>query len=92
MKKWSNPPFWIDYGYTSLPKRTTYAYKIDKKNKKVYRFLTKVPQILKIDPRGHFTFIRCCSIIVFDRIMSKFGFTQARLANLCELLANYPNF
>lgn len=50
-----------------------------------------VPQTLRIDPRGHFTWLRVCSVMVFDKIMLNLKFTQARLANVCELLANYPN-
>lgn len=92
MGKYTEPPYYINYAYLSLPKKKATAFKIDRETKKAYRFTMMVPQTLKIDPRGHFTMLRCSAIIFFDRVMVKFKFTRARLANLCELLANYPNF
>ena len=92
LNKYENPPKFIEYGYTGLPKYKATAYKINREEKKVYQFTVDVPQILKIDPRGHFTMLRCGAILLFDKVMRRFKFTRARLANVCEFLANYPNF
>lgn len=44
---------------------------------------------LRIDPRGRFTQLRCCAVIVFDKIMklTKIG---KPIVEVCEMLANYP--
>ena len=86
------PKFYIKYGFLGLPKRKASAFQIDRKTMKAKHFFVYAPRILKIDPRGHFTFFRCCAIILFDRLMVRFKWTRERLANLCEFLANYPNF
>jgi len=46
-------------------------------------------QTLKIDPRGHFTRLRCSIIIVLDKIMERVGYRKP-LVEICEFFANYP--
>jgi len=47
---------------------------------------------IPIDPRGHFTMLRCAAIMVFDKIMVRWRRTVKPLLNFCEFFANYPNF
>ena len=106
--KWKKPPYFIDYTYTSLvTSRLCDAFIHDGKE---YRradggkFLHTFYLTCWIDPRGHFTQLRCCAIIVLDKIMKLFakddvkqfhvkkGWLWKPLAELCELLANYPTW
>lgn len=92
MGKWTESPHYINYGYLSMPKHPARAYKVDRIDHKIYPFTVLLPPTLKIDPRGHFTMLRCACIVWLDRVALKFRLMRERVANLCELLANYPNF
>ena len=52
---------------------------------------------LQIDPRGRFTQLRCCAIMVLDRVMGWFNLWRPEgegrpLSEICEFLANYPTW
>jgi len=58
-------------------------------------------QFLQIDPRGHFTLLRCSAIMVFDRLLKKVlgwkflkRFRQLRKpwVEFAEFCANYPTW
>lgn len=46
---------------------------------------------LKIDPRGHFTSLRCAIIVMLDNLMERLGIWKP-FAEFCEFFANYPNW
>jgi len=109
--KYRKPPYFIEYTYVSLiTSRLCDAFILHGKE---YRradggkFLHTFYLTCWIDPRGHFTQLRCCTIIVLDKIMKVFTSknkvdqspTPVRrkwlwkpLAEFCELLANYPTW
>ena len=68
------------------------AFKVDRVNHTLAPFNVRVPVVLHIDPRGHFTGLRCAAIIWLDRLALRSKLLIPRVANLCEFLANYPNF
>lgn len=89
----SRPPFWIQYTFKSVFRTfLTYRYV---KNGLVYedkhgRLLRVTSRhTLKIDPRGHFTSLRCATISVLDEIMSVTKASKP-LSEFCEFLACYP--
>lgn len=82
--KWTLPPYWIDY---TVP--WTLGYSAIVKEQKLVA-LRKMWFYLKIDPRGHFTLLRCSAIVALDKIMKRFRWTEKPLMEFCELLANYP--
>lgn len=83
----------IEYGYLSMSKIPTYAYQMDYEQKRVYRFIVQLPRYLLIDPKGHFTSLRCNTIVALDKLAFKIGLINSHpLANLCEFLANYPDW
>lgn len=91
--KFVDPPYWIHYTYLSqYQTRIVDSYK---HNGYVYRLKSgKKLQVttystLKIDPRGHFTALRCAVIIALDKIMKQFHIGKP-LVEICEFLANYP--
>lgn len=93
--KLSDPPFWIEYTYKSLVKtvykrqhiRNGLLFEVsDGSPLKITKYFT-----VKIDPRGHFTGVRCAIIIVLDNIMKASGIRKP-LAELCELFACYPTW
>lgn len=49
-------------------------------------------RILKIDPRGHFTMLRCSVIVALDKIMRRCTWLEKPLLEFCEFLSNYPTF
>lgn len=82
---------YIQYGYLSLAKSAAWGYKFDYANKLVYQIPIWIPQLLMIDPAGHFTALRCAAIVALDKLMFKLNIRGSHLfANVCEFLANYP--
>ena len=83
----------IQYGYLSMSKTPTYAYQMDYEQKRVYRFIIDLPRYLLIDRAGHFTKLRCYTIVALDKLAYKIGLINCHpLANLFEFLANYPTW
>jgi hypothetical protein len=89
--KWTLPPYWIDYSNPwQIEKYAVYAALPNGKHKLVaYQDMW---HIIKIDPRGHFTMLRCAAIIVLGKIMGKLRRLEKPLMEFCELLANYPTW
>ena len=89
------PPYWINYTYKSSfqKKMVDFAVYDGKKYSSADGSQIEVTlfDTLHIDPRGHFTGLRCAFIIVLDRIMTVSGYAKP-LAEFCEFLANYPTF
>jgi hypothetical protein len=83
------PPYWIKYCYLS-PVRTVTVYKFAF-NGKTYLAKDIAYPTVNIDPRGHFTMIRCSIIIMLDKLMVHIGFRKP-FVEFCELLANYPTW
>jgi hypothetical protein len=73
-----------------MPRSEAAAFKIDREHKRVVQFTMLVPVTLMIDPRGHFTRLRCACIVWLDRVALKAKWMIPRIANACEFLANYP--
>lgn len=88
--KWVKPSKWISYFYLCMPFSEATAFKIDREHKRIYQFTVMVPTVLRIDPRGHFTRLRCAVIVWLDRLGLRFKWLVPRIANACEFLANYP--
>jgi len=91
--KYSDPPFWIDYTYkSSVRTRLVDRYV---KNGLIFEVRDGRPlkvttyKTLKIDPRGHFTSLRCAIIIVLDEVMKALHVGKP-LVEFCEFFANYP--
>jgi len=47
---------------------------------------------VKVDPRGHFTMLRCSFIICLVKIIGRFRRAKKPLQEFCEVLANYPTW
>ena len=45
---------------------------------------------VKVDPRGHFTMLRCSIIICLAKIINRFRSFGKPLTEFCEVAANYP--
>jgi hypothetical protein len=89
--KYHNPAYWIDYVYLSMSWFYAPAYKVV--NGKAFFGWVQVPTTLKIDPRGHFTMIRCSVIVALDKLAVKLKLKDNhRIANICEFLACYPTW
>jgi len=91
--KFSDPPYWIDYTYeSSIRERFVSRYV---KNGLIFRVRDGRPlkvtsyRTLKIDPRGHFTSLRCAIIIILDSIMNVLHVGKP-LVEVCEFFANHP--
>lgn len=48
--------------------------------------------IVEIDPRGHFTMLRCAAIKVFDSILERLPKLEKPLVEFCMFLSCYPTF
>jgi hypothetical protein len=86
------PKYFIEYIYLSM--QWLYSPVVATVNGKQY-FVgwRQVPTTLKIDPRGHFTNLRCFTIVALDKLFKKMKITNShRLANVCEFLACYPTW
>lgn len=104
--KWIKPRYYINYTYvnyitvkkTKRFVRGNYEYTASNGG---YLTVTDV-WTLKIDPRGHFTRLRCCAIIVIDKMLkyirrkdpaAKTGYLRSSYrpwVEVCEFLCNYP--
>ena len=49
-------------------------------------------QTLKIDPRGHFTMLRCSFILCLVKVMARCRHLGKPLMQFCEFAANYPTW
>jgi hypothetical protein len=88
--KWFKPKQYYSYVYLSMP--YTWAPLIQKDTQMQVGW-AQVPTTLLIDPRGHFTQLRCSAIMFVDRLMVKLKlWGNHRAANICEFLANYPTW
>lgn len=85
--KWTVPPYWIDYTLLWAVER----YAVFNRQGKLVAFQDRW-QAVKIDPRGHFTMLRCASIVLMDKVMKRFRWTRKPLMEFAEFLANYPTF
>lgn len=87
------PPFWIKYTYKSLwheefvTRLVQNGLEFTRKDGGLFKHVKSIN--VKIDPRGHFTSLRCAAIIVLDGIM-KVSNVKKPLVEFCEFLANYP--
>lgn len=85
--KWTVPPYWIDY---TLPWKIAQYVFVNNERKVVgYRLMWLT---IKIDPRGHFTMLRCMAIVALDKIMQRVHRLEKPLLEFCEFLANYPTW
>lgn len=67
------------------------AYRVEGDGKLTPVRIITMPTLLRIDPRGHFTMLRCSAIVALDKLALKLGlYNNHLIANLCEFLANYP--
>lgn len=64
---WTAPPHWISY---TIPWLVQYFVLTNRETGEAYAVKEKW-QTLKIDPRGHFTFLRCAIIITFLKVAGK---------------------
>lgn len=93
--KASLPPFWIKYVFNSSVKIVVSKNLVV--NGVQYRaldgevFKQTVYTHVNIDPRGHFTSLRCAAIVTFDKIMNYTGYSKP-FAELTEFLACYPTW
>lgn len=85
--KWTIPPYWIDY---TIPWNLVTWIALNEKGEAVGHHLQW--RTLKIDPRGHFTMLRCSAIVTLDKIMLHFRRSKKPLMEFCEFLANYPTW
>lgn len=83
--KWTRPPRWINY--TNPWKVEHFAF-LDKQNHP--QSYVTMWHTIEIDPRGHFTMLRCAIIVALDKIMNRFRRTEKPLMEFCEFFANYP--
>jgi len=84
---WKDPPFWIDYTMTWNIKRDL-LYNLKTGQKLVRTSYWTV----NIDPRGHFTKVRCAAIMVFDKILKKIHRLEKPLIEFCMFLGCYPTW
>lgn len=92
MGKWIKPAYFIDYVYLSMD--WLYGPLVASVNGKHFILgYQQVPTTLKIDPRGHFTMLRCSAIVALDKLAYKLKLrNNHRLANICEFIACYPTW
>lgn len=93
--KFVDPPFWIEYTYKSQVREELVDYFVNDGLVFTAADGGKLKHIsypkLKIDPRGHFTSLRCAIIIVLDEVM-KATHVGKPLVEFCEFFANYPTW
>lgn len=95
-KNFIDPPFWITYTYKSIIQ--THLVRGYMKNGLLFEARDGRPlkvttyKTLKIDPRGHFTGLRCATIIVLDLVMTALHIHVKPLVELCEFMSCYPTF
>jgi len=84
-------PRYIEYTYTSF-RYVTPGKRVGGRRVLIYHY----PYVL-IDPRGHFTMIRCAAIIVMDKLIALSRRVNRHPRHMCrpwieiaEFLANYP--
>jgi hypothetical protein len=93
--KFEYPPFWINYTYKSFfHEQFVDSYIHDNKEYSARdggKLRLTTWDTLHIDPRGHFTALRCAIIIVLDSLM---GATKIKkpLVEFCEFFSSYPTF
>ena len=85
--KFTDPPYWIDY---TMP-HSVQTYALTTRDGVVLAYQTRW-ETIKVDPRGHFTMLRCAFIICLVKIIARFRRTAKPLQEFCELAANYPTF
>lgn len=87
------PPFWIEYTYKSffdvfyMKQHIQDGLIVEASNGSMMK-ITKYDHI-NIDPRGHFTSLRCAIIIMLDKVMGRLHIRKP-LVEFCEFFANYP--
>lgn len=93
--KYKKPKRWITYTYlnhsvtylTSAYKHGGYVYRLSNGGKlKITIYFT-----LKIDPRGHFTPLRCAAIVTLDKLI-KLCRTKKPFVEIAEFISNYPTW
>lgn len=93
--KFVEPPFYIKYTYKSLFREEIVTRIVldglEFRRRDGGKLKHKIFQYVTIDPRGHFTYLRCAAIMVLDNIMKAFSIGKP-LVELCEFLANYPTW
>jgi len=89
---WTDPPYWIRYLFPWTTRFNSFLH-----NGQRYwlpegvRFQKLI--WLMIDPRGHFTMLRCSIIIVLDKIQKRNRYLRdLGLMRVCEFFASYPSF
>jgi hypothetical protein len=100
----TKPPYWIFYTYTSRVRtfQTTRYVHGQVKDNGVYKggveCTSQQPMTVTtyhtctIDPRGHFTTLRCHTIMALDKLIMKPLRLWIPIAEICEILANYPTW
>jgi len=87
MGKWTVPSYMIDY---TMP-HSVQRYALVTSEGKILAYKT-VWETVKVDPRGHFTMLRCSFIICLVKIIGRFRRAKKPLQEFCEILANYPTW
>ena len=85
--KWTKPPFWIDYTMTWNLQRFLLVNKRTGERRIKTTWWT-----VNIDPRGHFTHLRCAVIMVCDKILKRVHRLEKPLIEVCMFLSSYPTF
>ena len=91
--KYVKPAYWIKYTY--LNHSVTYRTKTHRCNGKIYTLsnggylMVQMYFTLHIDPRGHFTRLRCAAIVTLDKMVKLFH-CKKPFVEIAELLSNYP--
>lgn len=90
--KWTPPPYWINYTMTWNFQRFLLINRKTGERKIKTGWWT-----VEIDPRGHFTRLRCAAIMVCDKILTRIhARTFVRLekpwVEVCMFVSSYPTF
>ncbi|MDH5786984.1 MAG: hypothetical protein OEZ40_01650 [Candidatus Bathyarchaeota archaeon] len=94
--RYHNPPFWIEYTYKSffyvvyLKQHVRDDGLIIEASNGSMMKVTK-HRVLFINPRGHFTGLRCAIIVWLD-CMIGYLHIKKPLLEFCEFFANYPTW
>ena len=89
---WTDPPYWISYLFPWTTRFRTFLHNGERYMLPGEMRLQKLIW-LQIDPRGHFTMLRCATIKVIDKIQMRNRYLRDLcLLRFCEFFASYPSW
>lgn len=89
---WTEPPYWVTYLYPWTTRFKTVLINGCRYNLPPNMNFQKLTWLM-IDPRGHFTMLRCATIIVIDKIQKRSPrLRDLGLMRVCEFFASYPSW